>query len=406
MNKLFLVFTLLFATGLNDQASCSKKNENTVSHPSPTADSSSRKLETGAEQLQKYLPLLKNKNVGLVVNHTSIVGSRHLVDTLLSLNIKVKKIFAPEHGFRGKADAGETVNNETDSKTGIPIVSLYGNNKKPSRQQLADLDVLLFDIQDVGVRFYTYISTMHYLMEACAENNKELVILDRPNPNGHYVDGPVLEPSQKSFVGMHPIPIVHGLTIAELAQMINGEKWLDSGKVCKLHLITNKNYTHTTPYSLPVKPSPNLPNDVAIRLYPSLGLFEGTTLSIGRGTEFPFQVIGGPDKNYGNFTFTPKSIEGMAKNPPLENQLCYGVDLRKTGNDERFTLKYLIEFYNKSSNKDTYFNNFLSKLAGNTSLKVQIKKGMTEAQIRETWKGPLEKYKSIRKKYLLYPDFE
>lgn len=405
MNKLLLVFTFVFATTFSGQAACSKKKEVSDFNQS-IADTVNKKIITGSEQLNKYLPLLINKKVGLVVNHTSMVGNTHLVDTLLSLNVKVKKIFAPEHGFRGKADAGEKVNNELDAKTGLPIISLYGNNKKPTQQQLADLDIMIFDIQDVGVRFYTYISTMHYLMQACAENNKELIILDRPNPNGFYVDGPVLEPEYKSFVGMHPIPIVHGLTVAELAQMINGENWLDSGKVCKLHLITNANYTHKSTYSLPVKPSPNLPNDNAIRLYASLGLFEGTIMSMGRGTTYAFQVVGAPDKAFGEFTFTPKSIEGMAKNPPYENQACYGIDLRKADNKERFSIKYLIDFYQKAPDKEKYFNNFFNKLAGNKTLKEQIKKGMTEQQIKESWTPSLNAYKAKRKKYLLYPDFE
>lgn len=401
MNKLFLAVYLLFAVNFSDHASCSKKDDS-----SSGSGSSSEITEIGAQQFDRYLPLLKNKKVGLIVNHTSTIGSTHLVDTLLSLNIQVKKIFAPEHGFRGKVEAGEIVSNETDAKTGLPILSLYGSNKKPTRQQLSGLDILVFDIQDVGVRFYTYISTMHYAMEACAENNLELVILDRPNPNGYYIDGPVLEPGQRSFVGMHPIPVVHGLTIAELAQMINGEKWLDSGKVCKLHLIPNKNYTHNDRYSLPVNPSPNLPNDVAIQLYPSLGLFEGTSMSMGRGTEFPFQVVGAPDKVYGSFTFTPRTIPGVAKNPPHENKLCYGVDLRKTGKDQKFTIQHVIDFYKKSPDKTKYFNSFFSKLAGNTLLRQQIEKGMTETEIKATWVKGLDDYKAKRKKYLLYPDFK
>lgn len=406
MNKLLLLLvTLLFTGNFSQHASCSKKPENPAVSKR-TNDPSADKIRIGAEQLDRYIPLLKNKNVGLVVNHTSLINNTHLVDTLLSLHIKVKKIYAPEHGFRGKADAGEKVNNETDNKTGLPIISLYGSNKKPSAQHLADIDILIFDIQDIGARFYTYISTMHYIMEACAENNKELIILDRPNPNGHYVDGPILEPAYKSFVGMHPIPIVHGLTVAELAQMINGEKWLDSGRVCKLHLITAQNYSHRDSYSLPVKPSPNIPNDAAVSLYPSLGLFEGTIMSVGRGTEFPFQVVGAPAKVYGDFTFTPKSIDGMSKNPPYENQTCYGVDLRASNQSEKFTLSYVIHFYNKTPNKDTYFNNFFNKLAGNGTLKEQIRSGRSEKEIKDSWIPDLNAYKKIRKKYLLYEDFK
>ena len=404
MNKLFLLTLLLFAN-IGQHSSCSPENKQIQAQKENQSTTAEKKIITGAERLNLYLPLLMNKKVGLIVNHTSLVGNTHLVDTLLSLNIHVKKVFAPEHGFRGKADAGEKVNNEIDSKTGLPIISLYGSNKKPTKAQLADLDIVIFDIQDVGVRFYTYISTMHYAMEACAENKKQLLILDRPNPNGNYVDGPILEPEYSSFVGMHPIPLVHGLTIGELAQMINGEKWLDSGKVASIRVIPCENYTHKDQYSVPVKPSPNLPNDQAIKLYPSLGLFEGTIISMGRGTKFPFQVAGAPDNKYGEFTFTPRSIEGMAKNPPYENQVCYGVDLRK-GSIQGLTLKYLIDFYQKTPNKEKFFNNFFPKLAGNSILKEQIKSGLSEEQIKESWKPELNIYKAIRKKYILYEDFE
>jgi uncharacterized protein YbbC (DUF1343 family) len=406
MNKFLLILTFLLVVNCTANTACTNKKESSAKGKGTSqSDTTEKGIVTGAEQFTKYLPLLRDKNVALIVNHTSIVGNKHLVDTLLSLNVKIKKIFAPEHGFRGKADAGEKVSNETDSKTGLPIISLYGNNKKPSKESLADIDILIFDIQDIGVRFYTYISTMHYAMEACAENNKELIILDRPNPNGFYVSGPVLDLKYKSFVGMHPIPIVHGLTVGELANMINGERWLDSGRVCKLHVIANKNYTHRDKYSLPVKPSPNMPNDLAIQLYPSLGLFEGTIMSVGRGTEFPFQVIGAPDKRYGTFTFTPKSIEGMAKNPPYENQVCYGIDLRKFYSEPGLKLKYLIDFYNKTENKETYFNNFFNKLAGNDKLKEQIKSGLSEEKIRESLEQELNIYKAMRKRYLLYEDF-
>ncbi|MBX9850392.1 MAG: DUF1343 domain-containing protein [Cytophagaceae bacterium] len=408
MNKLLVIASLFLFTNLSTHTSCTEKKLTETKADTAIADSSAKKILTGAEQFEKYLPLLMNKNIALVVNHTAVVGNAHLIDTLLASGVNIKKIFAPEHGFRGKADAGEKVNNETDKKTGLPIISLYGNNKKPTAQQLKDVDLVIFDIQDAGVRFYTYISTMHYTMEACAENKKELLILDRPNPNGYYVDGPVLDMKYKSFIGMHPIPLVHGLSVGELALMINGEKWLDSGKVCNLKVITNKNYSHKDTYSLPVKPSPNLPNDLAIKLYPSLGLFEGTIISVGRGTTFPFQVIGAPGKNYGSFTFTPKSLDGMAKNPPYENKVCNGRDLRSEKITDGFSVSYLIDMYTKTANKDTFFlkTNFINKLAGNDKLKEQIRSGMTEAQIKETWKADLEKYKAIRKKYLLYQDFE
>jgi uncharacterized protein YbbC (DUF1343 family) len=363
-----------------------------------------KKIMTGAEQPEQYLALLKNKNVALMVNPSSLVGSVHLVDTLLSSGITIKKIFSPEHGFRGTADAGEKVKNDIDTKTGIPLVSLYGDNKKPTKEQLKDIDVIVFDLQDVGTRFFTYISSMHYLMQACADYGKKIIILDRPNPNGYYIDGPVLEMKYRSFVGMHPIPIVHGLTVGELSQMINGEKWLDSNKTCDLTVIPLKNYDHTMLYSLPVKPSPNLPNDAAIRLYPSLCLFEGTLISVGRGTDKPFQIIGAPNKEYGKFLFTPTSTSG-AKKPLYENQLCYGLHVSKHFPEKGFHLKFLIEMYHKSPEKDKFFNNFFNKLAGNASLQEQIKKGMKEEEIKKSWEPELEKYKLMRKKYLLYKDF-
>ncbi|MFN6944613.1 MAG: exo-beta-N-acetylmuramidase NamZ domain-containing protein [Cytophagaceae bacterium] len=407
MNKLFF-FTLTFVlTGLLPAASCQSSNKK--NHP-PVSDNVSesefkQNILTGAEQFETYLPLLKNKRIGLAVNHTSMVKDTHLADTLLSLGIQVKRIFSPEHGFRGKADAGEKVNHEKDPKTGLPIISLYGNNKKPTADQLKDLDVIVFDIQDVGVRFYTYISTMHYIMEACAESGKQVIVLDRPNPNGHYIDGPVLKPAHKSFVGIHPIPIVHGLTVGELAKMINGEGWLDKGVKCDLVVIPCKNYTHNTRYSLPTKPSPNLPNDLSIQLYPSLCLFEGTPVSVGRGTDMPFQVFGMPEKDFGAFSFTPKSTDG-AKNPPYENQLCFGKNLNAEKVKEGFTLDYLIYSYQKTSDKDKFFTNFFESLAGTETLRKQIKEGWTQEKIRESWKEDLLRYKSIRKKYLLYPDFE
>jgi uncharacterized protein YbbC (DUF1343 family) len=360
---------------------------------------------TGAEQLNEYLPLLKGKSVGLVVNHTSLAGKTHIVDTLLTAGVKIKTIFAPEHGFRGDADAGEKIKSSVDAKTGIPYVSLYGSNYKPTPEQLAGLDIVIFDIQDVGTRFYTYISTMHYVMEACAENNITFLVLDRPNPNGFYVDGPVRQPELKSFVGTHPIPIVHGLTVAELAQMINGEKWLAEGRQCSLQIVKIRNYEHSTRYFPPVRPSPNLPNDLAINLYPSLCLFEGTEISVGRGTQFPFQIIGAPSKVYGDFTFTPVSIPGMSKFPPHENKLCYGLDFRNLKPDQKFTLKYLIDMYNKSDNKEKFFNKFFFNLSGTKELKEQIISGMSENEIRKTWETELAKYREIRKKYLLYPDF-
>ena len=370
-----------------------------------------KNVVVGAERIDKYLPLLKGKSVGLVVNQTSVVGNTHLLDTLLSLGIDVQVVFAPEHGFRGTADAGEHVTNGIDPKTKTAIVSLYGDNKKPNPGQLKDLDILVFDIQDVGVRFYTYISTLQYVMEACAENNKPLVLLDRPNPNGHYVDGPVLDTQYRSFVGMQPIPVVYGMTMGEYAQLLNGEKWLAKKVQCTITVIPCLNYDHTTFYSLPIKPSPNLPNMTAIYLYPSLCFFEGTNnVSLGRGTDKPFQIYGSdlfPDNL--PYTFTPKSVDG-AKNPPLLNKTCYGYDLSALPLDtlrkQKFTLNYLLNAYKLSKDNNNFFNSFFIKLAAKASLGVQIEKGMKEKTIKATWKTTLAKFKVIRKKYLLYKDFE
>ena len=364
-------------------------------------------LLLAALRTEKYLPQLKGKKVGLLINHTSLLpdGNEyvHLLDYLLSQGVAVTTIFTPEHGFRGTADAGEKVDSSIDPQTGLPIVSLYGSNKKPKPEQLKNIDILLFDIQDVGARFYTYISSMHYAMEACAENGKKMMVLDRPNPHGHYVDGPVLEPAFRSFVGMHPIPVVHGLTVGELALMINAEGWLAGGKKCELEVIPMANYTHASPYTLPVKPSPNLPNQQAIMLYPSLCFFEGTPMSVGRGTPFPFQVVGYPAPRYGDFSFTPVSTPGAAKNPTHENKTCYGVDLRQAPAPTQLDLGYLIDFYQKSEAKEDFFIKFFDLLAGTDKLKKQIKAGLSEAEIRNSWKEELEGYNSLRKKYLLYP---
>ncbi len=359
-------------------------------------------LMTGAEQLPLYLPDLQGKRVAMVVNHTSLVGRTHLVDTLLASGVKVVKIFAPEHGFRGEAANGEHVANETDQKTGLPLVSLYGSNKKPTPAQLSNADVVLFDIQDVGARFYTYISTMHYVMEACAENNKLCLVLDRPNPHGYYYDGPLMQPQYKSFIGMHPVPIVHGLTVGELAQMINGEGWLANSVKCNLKVVKNTQYTHQTRYVLPVRPSPNLPTEVSIRLYPSICLFEGTPVSQGRGTSFPFQVIGSPNPKNGPFTFTPMPTPA-SKNPPQQGKRCYGLDLRQD-TTYHFTLRYLLDFYQKADNKSTFFTPFFEKLAGTEVLRKQIQEGKTESEIRASWQPELQKYGAMRRKYLLYPE--
>ncbi|MGZ5281230.1 MAG: exo-beta-N-acetylmuramidase NamZ family protein [Bacteroidia bacterium] len=364
-------------------------------------------ITPGADQISKYLPLLAQKRVGLIVNQTSVVGKTHLLDTLLALKVNVKKVFAPEHGFRGDFSAGATVKDAKDIKTGLPIISLYGKNKKPSKEMLADIDILIFDIQDVGVRYYTYISTMHYAMEACADQKKTLLILDRPNPNGFYFDGPILEPEFKSFVGMHPIPLVHGLTVGELAQMINGEKWLAKGKKCNIKIIPVANYAHHMTYKLPVAPSPNLPTMESIYLYPSLGLFEGTDVSVGRGTEYPFEIIGKPGFEAGTYEFTPKSIPGKAEDPPYKDKACKGFKLT-TFADEHIVLSkqlylYWLEgFYKAAPNKDSFFTPFFDKLAGTDKLRKAFQEGKTPEQIHESWKPALENYRKMREKYLLY----
>ncbi|HIP47717.1 MAG TPA: DUF1343 domain-containing protein [Lutibacter sp.] len=372
-------------------------------------------LYVGASQLEDYLFLLKDKKVAVVGNQTSIIQNlkleiknkntknyTHLVDTLLALDVNVVKVFSPEHGFRGKADAGEKVVDGIDSTTGLPIISLYGSNKKPKAKQLEGIDILLFDLQDVGVRFYTYISTLHYVMEAAAENNIPLVVLDRPNPNAHYVDGPIIEDKHKSFVGMHPVPIVYGMTIGEYAKMINGENWLQGGIQCDLSVVKLKNYNHKTKYNLPVKPSPNLPNAKSIELYPSLCFFEGTTISCGRGTETQFQVFGHPDleKKHFPYTFTPKPNEG-AKQPKNQGLLCYGLDLTNT-EVHKINLQWLIDAYTSYPKDKKFFNSFFTKLAGTEKLQKQIELGYTHRDIRKEWVRPLLKFKKTRAKYLLY----
>lgn len=361
---------------------------------------------TGAEDMGRYLPMLKGKNVALVVNHSSLVNGEHLVDRLLRERIRVKKIFAPEHGFRGDADAGEHLKNGRDRATGIPIVSLYGKHKKPSKKDLRGIDTIVFDIQDVGVRFYTYISTLHYVMEAAAEYKIPVIILDRPNPNGARVDGEILNYKYKSFVGMHPVPTLYGMTIGEYGRMINGEGWLDKKLVCDLTVIRLQNYRHDMPYYLPVKPSPNLPNELSVFLYPSLGLFEGTVFSAGRGTYSQFQLYGHPHYTKKRFSFTPTPTPG-AKHPKHKNKVCYGVNLTKQyiNLHEGINLSYLIDAYNHYPNKKRFFlkGNFFDKLAGSTNLRKQIKDGLSPKKIKQSWKKGLNNFKRIRKKYLLYP---
>ncbi len=365
-------------------------------------ENTTSEIKTGADNYATYLPLLKDKKVGIITNQTGILSDKtHLVDFLLGKKINLLKIFAPEHGFRGTADAGEHVVDGKDTKTGLPIISLYGNNKKPKSEQLAGLEVLVFDLQDVGARFYTYISSLHYIMEACAENNIQLIVLDRPNPNGGIVDGPILEKEFSSFVGMHPIPLLHGMTIGEYAQMTNGEKWLKNGELCKLTVIPCLNYKREMAYSLPVKPSPNLPNDQAINLYASLCLFEGTNVSVGRGTEKQFQIYGSPYLPKSDFSFTPVPNMG-AKEPPYKNQLCYGEDLSSAPKVHQLELKWLIKAYTATADKTKFFTDFFTKLAGTKKLQQQIEAGTSEADIRKSWEKGLADFKVMRKKYLIY----
>ncbi len=399
MQRLFFILLVLISCF---QCSNSKKSPSKISDPPVKKPDALAQVMVGAEQLDLLLPKIKSKNVALVVNYTATVGNTHLADTLKSRGVIIKKILAPEHGFRGNAANGEHVKDGFDTKTGLAVVSLYGNNRKPTAEQLADVDVIIYDIQDVGVRFFTYISTLHYVMEACAENRKKLIVLDRPNPNGSYIDGPVLAPEQKSFVGMHPVPVVHGMTVGEFAQMINGEGWLEGKKKCELEIIPLKNWKHSDEYSLPLRPSPNLPNDQAVKLYPSICLFEGTVLSLGRGTQFPFQVIGHPDLKNFSFQFTPVTIEGVAKNPPQENKLCYGLDLREVSAPKKIELHYLLDMYKAFPDKEKFFIPFFERLAGNKTLRQQIIDGLTEDQIRQTWQKDLDAYKEMRSKYVLY----
>lgn len=362
-----------------------------------------KSLVVAAEDTASYLKKLKGKKVALVANQTSVAFNTHLLDFLLENKVMVDKVFAPEHGFRGDGEPGETILNGVDKKTGVKIISLFGNNKKPSTVQMKGLDVVVYDIQDVGCRFFTYISTLHYVMESCAENNVELIVLDRPNPNIDYVDGPIRQENCISFVSLDPLPIVYGMTVGELSQMINEEGWLAGQKKCQLTVIPVKNYTRDTKYNLPIKPSPNLPNYLSVRLYPSLCLFEGTNISIGRGTLTPFTSIGYPDSKYGEYVFTPQDIKGMQTNPMHKLKKCYGIDFRDLNPDSlNFTLEYFIKMYNLSSGKMITRSRMLALLYGNDQLPLQLSKGMTENEIRKTWEPELSDFKTKRKKYLIY----
>ncbi len=421
--------TFLFISTLLILVGCSTTKNNLVSNTDKTTLPSStnikdRKFKTGAENFESYLPLLKDKRVGIVTNQTGVFKSTpiiehrssslypsenkgsiniSIVDYLLGQNINLQKIYAPEHGFRGTADAGELIVDGKDTKTNLPIISLYGNNKKPKPEQLEGIDILVFDLQDVGARFYTYISSLHYVMEACAENNIPLLVLDRPNPNGTIIDGPILEKEHTSFVGMHEIPVLHGMTIGEYAKMINGEKWLIDSLQCNLTIIPCLNYSHDMKYSLPVKPSPNLPNDQSINLYASLCFFEGTNVSLGRGTEKQFQIYGSPflPESEFDFSFTPKPNFG-AKDPVHNGNLCFGEDLTEIRKVHRLELKWLLKAYENTADKTVFFTDFFTKLAGTKKLREQIEAGMTEKEIRKTWQEGLEQFKKVRKKYLIY----
>lgn len=403
--KLILLNLLLVVAG----ASCATARV-------PENQSGPRELKTGADQTEKYIPYLAGKRVAVLANPTTRIGNKHLVDSLLDRGIKIVKVFGPEHGFRGDADAGASVSDAVDAKTGVPVISLYGKKSKPSKEDLADVDIMIFDVQDVGTRFYTYINVMGRIMEACAENNKELLILDRPNPNGYLVDGPVLDMRLKSGIGAYPIPIAHGLTIGELAQMINGEGWLPGKKKATMKIIPVARYTHDLPYTLPVPPSPNLNTQQSILLYPSLCLFEGTIVSQGRGTHFPFTVLGAPAlKGKYTFSFTPVGIKGMSATPLHKDQACYGLDLRSYDMKDlirtrRINIQWMIDLYNAYPDRSKFFDRTQSnqmgdidKLAGVYDFKKQIMEGKTEAEIRKSWEPGLSAYKEMRKKYLLYP---
>ena len=417
LSKLVLKNTFLFLVLLIFSCGNSIKKEEEKDFMSIKKETILNGIKTGADNWKVYLPILKTyKNIGVVANQSSLVDLNlekeqkhypsssktiHLVDWLIENKINVSSIFAPEHGFRGTADAGELIKNGKDTKTNLPIISLYGNNKKPKPEQLKNIDIIIFDLQDVGARFYTYISSLHYVMEACAENNIPLIVLDRPNPNGGIIDGPILEPEFKSFVGMHEIPVLHGMTIGEYAKMINGEKWLKNNIQCDLRVIPCLHYNKNIPYSLPVKPSPNLPNTQAINLYASLCFFEGTNVSVGRGTDKQFQIYGSPYLPKSSFNFTPKPNEG-AKDPLYNGKTCYGEDLTKIEKINQLELKWLIKAYNQTSDKSKFFNSFFTKLAGTKKLQQQIESGQSEAEIKKTWEKDINSFKKMRASYLIY----
>lgn len=414
MNRM-VIFLKMILTTFAFVACAQNHKEKPTKTTVPATKQSVKEIQTGAEQTEVYLPLLQGKRVGMVINQTSVIGYTSTVDSLLKRGVNIVKIFGPEHGFRGNVSAGIHVDNAVDEKTGIKVVSLYGKKRAPSKEDLADIDVIIFDIQDVGTRFYTYINTLQHVMEAGALHNKEVIILDRPNPNGFVIDGPILDPQYKSGIGLQPIPVAHGLTIGEYAQMLNGEGWLKDRLKCKITIIKNVNYSHDMSYELPISPSPNLNTQQAILLYPSTCLFEGIYVNHGRGTKFPFTVLGAPYyKGIYNFSFTPTGIKGMAENPIFKDETCYGIDLRnydtsifkKTG---KINIQWVMELYQKSPRKQDFFNSKLSnqmgtieKLIGVSDFRQQIIDGKSEAEIRASWEPSLNKYKEMRKKYLLY----
>lgn len=360
--------------------------------------------------MDKILDDIGNRSVAIVSNHTGVIGETHLVDTLLSRGVDVKKVFAPEHGFRGNKSDGANIDDSKDEKTGLPILSLYGSSKKPSDESLSDIELIIFDIQDVGARFYTYLSTLHYVMEAAAENGKPLLVLDRPNPNGFYIDGPVMESCCTSFVGLHPVPVVYGMTIGEYAQMINGEKWLNKGIQCNLRVISCQNYEHSALYKLPIKPSPNLPDMTAIYWYPSLCFFEGTLVSVGRGTDRPFKIVGEPSNNSGTYSFVPESKPGASMHPKHAGETCVGYNLSDSLNAQnlpkKLKISWLLKMYRESGKQEDFFkkNGYFEKLAGTTKLREQIESGTSEEAIRATWANDLDRFKKIREKYLIYSE--
>ncbi len=400
---IFLILTIIIFNSVSACPRCGKQNQ---------LFSDGSYMIPGAYQTFNYFPLLEGKQIGVVGNHTSLIGETHLVDTLLSAGFDVVSIFSPEHGFRGEAAAGELVDDGIDKKTGLQVISLYGNNRRPKPKHLQDIDLIVFDIQDVGARFYTYISTMTYIIEESAKMDIPVLILDRPNPNGHYVDGPILEPEYRSFVGLHPVPVVHGMTVGEYALMINGEGWLKDNLKADIEVIKVTNYNHSVPYEVCISPSPNLPNMRAIYLYPSLCFFEGTEISVGRGTDKPFQVFGHPGlpKNEFSYIFMPESVTA-APNSPHKGKKCFGKNLSEKNidtlrNEGYINLYYLINAYKNFPDQDSFFNNYFDTLAGTKKLRKQIEKGYTPSEIRKTWKDDLNKFKQIRKKYLIYNDFE